>query len=60
MSKKENFVTHITPVEQYADHTESYFTHLKNCKYFMIKEITYKHGYGTMKGTLWAKKNLKN
>ena len=58
--KNKKFVTHIAPVEQFVDNTESYFVHLKNCRYSLVKEITYKHGYGTMKGTLWAKKNLKN
>jgi 2-polyprenyl-3-methyl-5-hydroxy-6-metoxy-1,4-benzoquinol methylase len=55
-SKNKKIVTNVAPVEQYADQTESYFTHLKNCTYSMIKEIEYEHGYGTMKGSLWILK----
>lgn len=59
-SKNKKIVTNIAPVEQYSDYTEAYFAHLKSCRYSMIKEITYEHGYGIMKGALWTKNNLKD
>lgn len=57
-AKNKDFVTHIAPVEQYADYTESYFAHLKHSKYSLVEGITYEHGYGTMKGSLWTKNKL--